>query len=431
MDQPYSDTNAGLHYDLRAEVDPAAGFISVSGSLAYHAPHNRLERARFYLHRQFEIQRIAGRRVLGYHFEPYAAPESANDPQPFAFMPQAGILDIYFDPPLRRNETALIQFEYQGTLTEWPADSRNVITPDWAELGMYLPWFPLQYSGGEPSILTFTLKASAPAGYQVSSLGSPTFQDGAYFFTWPHPITDIVLVAGRALETRLLSSAPNYIYLNYAGFGEPAALALGEDMLWALERFSGWFGPTRPAGFTLIESPRALGGGYARRGLVVLGGVNEQDYLDQREAYLRYLGHEVAHTWWWQARRDTWEDWLNESFAEYSALLVLRERFGQENFERLLERKRDRSPDILPLWGFEREDHSTPEKQAVMERMLYDKGPLLLDGLARRIGYARFLAFCRAMLWSGVIDTTHMLDLLEEIEDAGTRAWMEEKLKTP
>lgn len=422
MEQPYTDSNAGLHYDLQLEIDPKINFVAVAGSLAYHSPYDKLERARFYLHRQFLISRLEGRRVLGYHFD---TPGEPDKPQ----LPQAGVLDVYFNPPLSHNETALIQFEYQGTITEWPAESANIITPDWAELGQSLPWFPFQFNG-QPSDLTFTLRVQAPVEYQVGSLGSYTFDENSWYFNWPHPTSDIVIVAGPSLEPRQFESQPNRVFLSSATFGEIAAKQLGEDMLWTLERFSGWFGPTRPTDFTLIESPRPLGGSYARRGLIVLGGINEQDYLSQREAYLRYLAHEAAHAWWWEAPANTWEDWLNEGFAEYSALLALRERFGDETFERFLERKRERVSGLPPIWELDRKDTDTPEKQATVDRLLYDKGPWLLNNLAQRIGYQRFLELCRAMLWSGVTQTQHFLDLLEEVEDHDARVWIENQLKT-
>jgi hypothetical protein len=422
MDAYYSDTNNGLHYDLRLDLDPRTHFVSVSGSIAYHSPQHRLERARFYLHRQFNVQRIEGRRVLGYQFETTAEPSHP-------FLSQAAVLDVYFSPPLRKDETALISFEYQGTLTEWPAESANIISVDWVELGMYLPWFPLQYNG-RPTDLTFTLKAFCPSEYQVSSYGRGEMLDGAWYFEWPHPTSDIVFAAGRSLQNFSFESDSNRVTLSAATLPPAAATKLGEDLLWALERFSGWFGRTRPNELTVIESPRKLGGGYARRGIIVLGGLSEGDYADQNAAYLRHLSHEAAHTWWWDAPSATWEDWLNESFAEYSALLVLRERFGAEVFEKFLMRKRERAAGIQPLWGFERGDISTPEKQILVERLLYDKGPLRLHDLAQRIGSQRFLELCRARIWAGVTTTAHLLDLLEELEDADTRGWFEAELKT-
>ena len=303
-----------------------------------------------------------------------------------------------------------------------------MITPAWAELGLYLPWFPLQFDN-KPSDLTFTLKVITPPGFQVSSFGRSEQLDGAYYFNWPHPTNEIVVAAGPNLQTRLFESETSRVILATSTFGEQATGLLGEDMLWVLERLSGWFGPVRPGEFTLIESPRPLGGGYSRRGMAVLGGLSEEDYLTQRPGFLRYLAHEAAHSWWWEAPTLTWEDWLNESFAEYSALLALRERHGPEIFDRALEKKRERVPEGLPLWEFERADTTTPEKQAVVERLLYDKGPLLLHELAQRISLPRFLELCRARLWSGVTDTEHLLALLEELEDPASRQWLENQLR--
>lgn len=414
MESAYSDTNAGLHYDMRLEINPPARFVAVSGSLAYHSPQARLERARFYLHHQFEIQRISGRRVLGYHFQPDQRPE-------VDLLAQAGVLDIYFAPPLGRGETTLIQFEYQGTITDLPAATSS-ITPDWAELGMALPWYPLQYAG-QPSTLTFTLKVTAPVGFQTASYGQGFFQDGHWYYSWPHPTSDMVVAVGRTLETQEFAGEPNLALVNTTTFSKLGAERLGQDLLWTMERFSGWFGPTRPAEFTLIESPRGPGGGYARRGLAVLAGVSEPAYLNQREAYFLYLAHQAAHAWWWEAPTTTWESWLNESFAEFSALLAVRERFGDEAFARFLDHKRERSQALPPLWGFERPAELTPTQQAFAERMVLDRGPLLLSQLCERVGYNRFLEFCRAMLWSGVTETAHLVELLKEIEDPATGDW--------
>jgi hypothetical protein len=421
MDTQPSGTAAGLHYDLHLVTDPETQYLDVRGSIAYHAPTAHLERVRFYLHHQFEITRLHGKRVEGYQFMP--AGETG-----LPFLPQAGVLDVYFDPPLRAGETALIEFTYAGAITEWPIESASVVRPDWVELSLYLPWYPYQYSD-EPASLTFTLKVTCPPAYQVASFGRPARPGDDWFFEWPYPTSDIVVAVGKDIAEHAFASPPNQVHLHTTTFQDDSAARLGEDLIWTLERFAGWFGPTRPSDFTLIESPRLLGGGYARRGMVVLAGLEERDYLDQREAYLRYLAHETAHAWWWEAPTHSWDDWLNESFAEFSALLAVRERFGDATYNRFLDRKRERDPDELPLWGFDRANVAGPEQQSLVERMLYDKGPLLLSDLAERIGYSRFLELCRAMLWSGVRSSEHFLALLEELENAETSRWMEGRLK--
>jgi hypothetical protein len=45
------------------------------------------------------------------------------------------------------------------------------------------------------------------------------------------------------------------------------------------------------------------------------------------------LTHEVAHFWWSGAPSVTWENWLNEAFAEYSALMYVRKFEGVEAFD--------------------------------------------------------------------------------------------------
>ena len=455
-----NETNARLHYDLRLWVNPLAQQVRISGSLVYHAPPQGASQARFYLNKGLKVRSIEGRRVLGYHFE-----LKPKQPLP-TWLPESGTLDVHFDPPLAGNNAALVQFELEGRL--------NLPSRDWIELSLPLAWYPVYVpgesssadgptnpaegfigaphagssaegrapalfstdgAGGAAPELTFTLQVTCPAGYAAASLGETSQQGDTWHFNWPHPTNDIVVVVGRHLRSRSYESESNRVQLHSVSLGDEAAGLLGEDLLWALERFAGWFGPVRPAEFTVIQSPRVLGQGYARRGLVVLANLSEKEYLDQREAYLRCLAHEAAHTWWWAAPSASWEDWLNESFAEYSALMAIRERYGAEIFNRRLERKREQAHErlatSLPLWGFDRTDTTTAEKLALVEAQLYDKGPLLLHELAERTGHRRFIDLCRAMQWSEVHTTAHFLDLLEEVEDTPTRTWMEEMLKNP
>jgi hypothetical protein len=420
--EPLDHASTRLHYDLHLEIDPGKQHITVNGSLVYHAPENRTERARFFLHHQLDIESLAGRRVLGYHLE-----KVPPGPQP-EFLADAALLDIYFDPPLSAGETALVQFAYHGTLTDWAETSTSQLSPDWIELGQSLPWYPYLYDGSTPN-LTFSLQVTSPPGFTAASQGSSYQQEGKTFFNWAHPTNDIVVVAAPNLRRFTFESEANRVLLHTIQMDDAAVLSIGEDLLWTLERFAGWFGPIRPSEFTLIESPRPKGGGYARRGLVVLAGMEPHEYIEQRESCLRYLAHEAAHAWWWNAPATSWEDWLNESFAEYSALMAIRERFGQEAFDIRLRQKREQAAGTLPLWEFDRNGGLSSEDQQRVETQLYHQGPLLLHSLADQVGNRRFLDLCRGMQWSGVTGTSHFLDLLEELEGKPVRDWMEAALK--
>lgn len=421
MQMPYTDTNAGLHYDLRLEIDPRSSLVSVSGSVAYHSPQQRLERARFYLHRQFLIHRIEGRRVLGHHVE-----RGAEQAPPF--FTDAVPLDIYFDPPLRANETTLIQFTYRGLISTWPADSPNIITSQWAELGHSLPWFPVQFDEGiQP--FTYTLRITHPPEYGAASFGLLDPQASSPYFERKQPTTDIVVACGPGLRTETFESEANRVDLAASGLASATVAKLGDDVLWALERFSGWFGPTRPADFSLILSPRSLGGSYARPGLMVLAGFSESDYRNDPAGYLHPIACQAARGWWNQAPENSWENWLNASFAEYAALLVLRERYGEEYFERLLREKRARVQPGRRLWEFQDAQQATGEISLQSEQMVRDLGPMILHAFNQYLPSGRFLATCRACLWSGVADTNHLLDLVEELEGNAARDWLENTLK--
>lgn len=416
-----NDSNARLHYDLRLWVNPLALQMTLSGSLVYHAPPQGAAQARFYLDPRFSVRALEGRRVTGYQFETHP-----TQPMP-ASLDGSGVLDIHFDPPLAGSQATLVRFELEARLTASAQAAR-----DWVELALPLAWYPAPEDTAA-SDLTFTVQVTCPAGYAAASMGGANQQGEAWHFAWPHPTDDIVVMVGRRLKARTYESESNKVHLHSAGLSERTAALLGEDLLWAIERYAGWFGPVRPSEFTVIHSPRVQGPGYARRGLVVLPDISEQAYLDQREGYLRYLAHEAAHTWWWAAPNGSWEAWLNESFAEYSALMAIRERYGAQAYQQRLEHKRrqvtERLAEPCALWGFDRADTTTAEKQAQVEAQLYDRGPLLLHDLAERIGYRRFVDLCRAMQWSEVRSTAHFLDLLEELEDRATRLWMEEALK--
>lgn len=419
--EPYTQTNAGLNYDLELRLNPSKQSIHVTGSLTYHAPQSHLERARFYLNHQFSILRLSGKGVSGYQFKPLQEP---NTP----VSSQASVLDIYFDPPLSHYETVLVQFEYVGSLTEWPVETQNLISQDWTELGRGLAWFPYQYHLA-PSLFTFSLRVIAPSPYQINSYGQYAQINDTWYFYWPYPTTDIVVTASPNGKSKVIEGEKNHVIAATFRNDSSAIRELGEQALWILERFSGWFGPTRPTDFTVIESTRTLGGPYARRGLVVFNSLNGRNRGEQTIELFRYLAHEIAHTWWWEVAPGSFEIWLNESFAEFSALLAIREYFGEDAYQQLISQKQALQTDSSLTWKSVEALSDTISQQTALDRLLYDQGPIFLHDLAQRIGYRRFLDFCRARLWSGVTDTHHLLDLLEEIENLETRNWFEKRLQ--
>lgn len=84
--------------------------------------------------------------------------------------------------------------------------------------------------------------------------------------------------------------------------------------------------------------------GYRRESLIVFGGIRE-DY----EGIVHLLAHELAHSWCTGAKADTWEDWLNETFAEWAALLYQLEQDNNIKFNQIIEEKKKKRPLLTPL----------------------------------------------------------------------------------
>lgn len=66
------------------------------------------------------------------------------------------------------------------------------------------------------------------------------------------------------------------------------------------------------------------GGAYFRNELIVLNSLNSNvDAGLIKGSTIALLGHELGHNWFYAANTSSWEDWLNETGAEWSSLLYI------------------------------------------------------------------------------------------------------------
>ncbi|MFO7653763.1 MAG: M1 family aminopeptidase [Candidatus Krumholzibacteriia bacterium] len=427
---PTSLPVADVHYEIHLDVNPAARHVTATGAVCLVVPPAGLDRVEFYLHRQLAVTRLE-----------IGGEARAGDPLPVAgscrrdttvgeirYMPEA--TRVVFTParPLAPGQVVSVDFACVGTITVWPEWNASVLGADWTEMGLYFPWFPFH---PDRTPFTYDLTVQAPDDVTVFAVGQGGRDGAGWRFRTVAPTTDIVVVAAPDLKVRVPACG------GMAGEGEPGEdvavsvvhhalqAATVDTMLTDLARLhrlcSGWLG-SRPGGLVLVESRRERGGGYARPGALFLAGLVDADYLRNREGYVRYLGHELAHTWWRNAGATTWEDWLNESFAEHTALLLVRELYGQEAYRRRLDRKREAAASVAPVWGYERSGEDA-------ETVFYGKGPVLLADLEARLGSAEYLTFLRRVADARVSTTVALLQLLEESAGSATRHWFEQRLR--
>ena len=417
MNFPLKNTN---HYTINLKIAPQEQFLDARVALALHAPANGISHAEFFLHNQLVVAKVMGQKLAGYRFD-------QDSPSSIPYLPECGVITLEFSEPLEKGERIELEFEYRGKITKWPEWSANIISDEWTELGLYFPWFPYHPDDGD---LTFSLDVECDPVYRMCSYGECVRHGDTWHTEWDQPTNDIVIALGKKLDKQSIQEENRVVRVNSVTLSQSTANMMLKDVSSILTCYAKWFSDQVPSQVSIIQSPREKGGGYTRRGLIVLGGLHDQQFVERREAYSRYLGHEIAHLWWWKAETTSWEDWLNESLAEYSALMIVREFFGQDSFDKRLADKQKTIEDTVPIWGFNRTDYSTKEKMKETEIILYNKGPVLLYELETRIGQKRFRAVCRQLISQNIASTHSFLQVLRGWEGDQVGDWMEKSLKT-
>ena len=156
--------------------------------------------------------------------------------------------------------------------------------------------------------------------------------------------------------------------------------------------------------------------------------------------------HEVAHGWWghvvqWPSPE---EQWLSESFAEYSAALGLRAlkggRAGEREFQRKLKEWRGQTKRLGKGTSIYLANRLAGEDtQDVVDRaiLLYSKGPLVLHALRTKLqqdlggkdaGDRHFMALWRTLMKSFPYqpgETRHLIGILNQITNQDWFPWFE------
>lgn len=98
-----------------------------------------------------------------------------------------------------------------------------------------------------------------------------------------------------------------------------------------------------------IAIPKSDEGGYCRKGLIVLCDL-PSDKIDVDS----FLAHECGHIWSKGADTNSWEDWLNETFAEVLSLWFIKKQYGIEayiNHINYIRKIAEKSPEIKSANG--------------------------------------------------------------------------------
>ena len=158
--------------------------------------------------------------------------------------------------------------------------------------------------------------------------------------------------------------------------------------------------------------------------------------------------HEVAHAWWGHViKMDSWEEqWLTESFADYSAALAMQAmqpgKRGEREFNKILREWRSNASQIGEggsIYLANELDSVNPTDDDHLDRLrlLYNKGPLVLHALrqelGRRVGGAEqgdryFQALLKTFATNfagGFGETRHLVGILNQMTSSDWQPWFE------
>jgi hypothetical protein len=185
------------------------------------------------------------------------------------------------------------------------------------------------------------------------------------------------------------------------------------------------FGPLPAAALParLVVLPR-IGAAYERRAYISVGDpTDELKKIPHLEDWMltATIAHEFAHGWWSSGDPLTENNWLNESFAEYSSLRYTEATYGEEALKKRLDPKVERAKTAGPVIGKGR-----PSSYAS-----YQKGPLLLFDLDHEIGRAKMDHLLGVLGRNPPRTTEQFLKVLSDVAGPDVAKAFEAKLRAP
>jgi hypothetical protein len=386
--EPRAPPAAALHHDLKVTLDPDGRRLAVEDTVTL-SPELRAragDAVELALHAGLAPQRVGG-----------AALEA---------VPRRPALDDGAAVPLERFAVRLAPAErsftlrYAGSLfhavhergedARTMASSPGLVSDDGAVLHGASGWVPRI----SDELLTFTLEARVPAGWEVVSQGARTRHERGtreVVVRWesPEPQEEVFLVAAPLVERS--RSGPRFVVQTFLRSDDPALAAVyldaGERYL---EMYDALLGAYPYAKFALVENFWETG--YGMPSFTLLG---------PRVIRLPFLvhssyPHEILHNWWGNGvfvdpARGNWSEGLTAYLADH----LVQEGRGQgaEHRRTSLQRFADYvavNADF-PVREF-RARHGE-----VTQAVGYDKVLMVFHMLRRRMGDERFVAGLRRL----------------------------------
>ncbi|MGG7212468.1 hypothetical protein ACQPUY_02490 [Clostridium nigeriense] len=230
--------------------------------------------------------------------------------------------------------TKSITMIYSGNISGW----HNTITDNYIALNFYSAWYPIFEDYDMEIAKKVTVKNISD--FTVVK-GRKNKED------WEYESNDFdcnILAVKDWNSISLENFSPKLnIYFNNRQIEEVKELSKSFSNI--ISYFTGLLDVESNINGTFdIVIPSSDEGGYCREGLIVLGDL-PSDRIDVDD----FLAHECGHIWSTGADVNSWEDWLNETFAEVLSLSFIKKKYGVEAYKKRINDIREiakKSPQI-------------------------------------------------------------------------------------
>ncbi len=373
--------------------------------------------------------------------------EVAGRPAPY--LHRNGQLFVFLDPPLaREGQRVTVHVVSEGPLAQRPSGDSYWSLGTWA-------WYPQPDLDGE--LATVRITVDVPAELTPFASGTTverTTKNGRTVLRTriDHPVQFPVIAAGRY---RVYSDTKNGVRCDVASYvfaKKKACKRLIENFFAASTVYGRLFHHPYPFGEMNIVEMNSWGFGQAPPGVIFitkeaynpLGSTVSQ--LFSQGVNERFV-HEIAHSWWGSlVKMGSYEEqWLTESFAEYSAALCLQivaggGKKGDREFGKLLDHWKAQTAMIGPGGSIYLANYLAMDDTADVQdrtRLLYSKGPLVLHALRlelrRKLGSMQdgdryFFALLRSFIKNFPYrcgGTRHLVGILDQITGEDWQPWFD------
>lgn len=367
--------------------------------------------------------------------------------EPADYLHRGDQLLIAIDPPAAADSTTRIEVVNEGNIAPKPGSGTSWSLGTW-------PWHPSPGWNGElsTSIITVTVPIDIVPFASGSMVSMTTEGNTTVLKTkLDRPMQFVVVAAG---DYHLYSDTRNSLTCNVGSyvFGKEKAAERLIDLFFAAEDYySNLFAVPYPFREVNIVEVNDWGFGQAPPGVIFITQEAFEPKIDSMNQFFskgvneRFV-HEVAHAWWGHVvKMDSLEEqWLSESFAEYSAALCIQAlagggEKGQREFNEILNGWKSRTKEVGRGASVYLANYLAGEDTIdVLDRhyLLYNKGPLVIHGIRRQLvriygdedGDRVFVAFLRAVLanfrfkWGG---TQHLVGILDQLTGDDWQPWFE------